>query len=97
MLPGSQPDRQDSINLSFRSSRIELTHLSWREYGDVVLVDDARLLLDELGAALLLEVLAGQPEEDVLLAVLAAEECAEDLPTLWKGRTGYRLLRTVRF
>ena len=36
------------------------------------------LLLDQLGTPLLLEVLAGQPEEDVLLRVLAPQERAED-------------------
>ena len=36
------------------------------------------LLLDQLRTPLLLEVLAGQPEEDVLLRVLAPQERPED-------------------
>ena len=77
--------------LLFAYSRLSLyshivSYLSWREYGNVVLVDDPGLFLDELRTPLLLEVLARQPEEDVLLAVLAAEERAEHLAALWKRR-----------
>ena len=61
--------------------KIPMTHLSRREYGHVVLVDDPGLLLYELRAPLLLELLARQPEEDVLLAVLATEEGAENPAT----------------
>ena len=60
------------------------TCLSGRQDRDVVLVDDSGLLLDELRAALLLQVLARQPEQDVLLAVLAAQEGPEHLATLCK-------------
>ena len=42
----------------------------------------SHLLLDQLRTALLLEVLARQPEEDVLLGVLAPQERAEDHATL---------------
>jgi len=56
-------------------------HLPGRQDRDVVLVDEARLLLHQLRAALLLEVLAGQPEKDVLLAEFAAQEVLEHLTT----------------
>lgn len=55
------------------------TYFFWRQDRDVVLVDDPGLLFDSLRTALFLQVLAGQPEEDVLLRVFAAEEVAEDL------------------
>jgi hypothetical protein len=54
-------------------------HLLRREYGDVVLVDEARLLLHGVGVRLALQLLARQPEHDVLLRVLAAQEVAEHL------------------
>lgn len=55
------------------------THFLRRKYGYVFLVNIARLLLDRLGIVLSLELLAGQPEGDVLLAVLAHEELFEEL------------------
>lgn len=65
-----------------RDARRELngiTHFLGRKYGYVILVNVTRLLLDRLGIALPLELLAGQPEGDVLLAVLAHEELPEEL------------------
>lgn len=58
---------------------MEFTHFLWRKYGYVILVNEARLLLDRLRIALPLELLAGKPEGDVLLAVLAHEELSEEL------------------
>ena len=58
-----------------------VAHLFWRQDGDVVLVDNPGLLLDHFGVVVLLEVFAGQPEEDVLLAVLALEKLTKDDPT----------------
>lgn len=55
------------------------THFLRRKYGYVFVVNVARLLLDCLGIALSLELLAGQPEGDVLLAVLAHEELFKEL------------------
>ncbi|KYN16928.1 hypothetical protein ALC57_10797 [Trachymyrmex cornetzi] len=55
------------------------THFLWRKYGYVIVVNVARLLLDRLGIALPLELLAGKPEGNVLLAVLAHEELSEEL------------------
>ncbi|KYQ57080.1 hypothetical protein ALC60_04069, partial [Trachymyrmex zeteki] len=57
----------------------EFTHFLWRKYGYVILVNVARLLLDRLGIVLPLELLAGKPEGDVLLAVFAHEKLSEEL------------------
>jgi len=53
-------------------------HLFGRQNGDVVFEDEPGLLFDDFGVGIFLEVFAGQPEEDVLLTVLALEELAED-------------------
>lgn len=58
---------------------VSFTHFLRRKYGYVFVVNVARLLFDCLGIALSLELLAGQPEGDVLLAVLAHEELFEEL------------------
>lgn len=60
-------------------------HLPGRQDRDVVLVDEARLLLHQLWAILLLEILAGQPEQDVLLTEFAAQEVLEHLSTSWEN------------
>ena len=52
-------------------------YLSGGEDGDIVLIDHPRLLFDLLWVLLLLQVLAGQPEENVLLAVLAPQKLPE--------------------
>lgn len=74
----------------FTDSRIQ-RHFPGRQDRDVVLVDQARLLLDHFRTALLLEVLAGQPEEYVLLAELAAQEVLEHLSTSWMSKYFYRI------
>lgn len=56
-------------------------HLLRGQNRDVVLVDKACLLLDRLRVGLFLQLLARQPEEDVLLTVLAAQEVPEYLAT----------------
>ena len=53
-------------------------HLFGRQNGDVVFEDEPGLLFDDFGVGIFLEVFAGQPEEDILLTVLALEELAED-------------------
>ena len=55
------------------------THFLRRNDRYVVLVDEPRLLLDLLRVALALELLAGRPEGDILVAVLGHEELAEEL------------------
>lgn len=54
-------------------------YLFWRKNGDVVLVDDPGFLLDGRGVGLLLEVLAGYPEQQVLFAVFRAQEFPENV------------------
>ncbi|KYN40990.1 hypothetical protein ALC56_04583, partial [Trachymyrmex septentrionalis] len=56
----------------------EFTHFLWRKYGYVIVVNIARFLFDRLGIVLPLELLAGKPEGNVLLAVLAHEELSEE-------------------
>lgn len=56
-------------------------YLLGREDGDVVLVDHPGLLVDGVLVALGLELLARQPEEHVLLAVLSPQELPEDVAT----------------
>jgi Na+/H+ antiporter NhaD/arsenite permease-like protein len=58
-------------------TRTEGTHFFRRNYGYVVIVNVFRLLHDYLGIAFSLELLAGHPEGDILLAVLALEELVE--------------------
>ena len=71
------PRPKKSGNMLFKSL-IQITYpqhprnpyLLGREDGDVVLVYQASLLLNHVGVVRSLEVLARQPEEHVLLAVL---------------------------
>lgn len=56
-------------------------YLFWRQYGDVVLVDGARFLLNGVLVDFLFEVFAGQPEQHVLLAVLRPQELPENIST----------------
>lgn len=67
-------------------------HLLGGQYRNVVLVDEARLLLDRLRVGLLLQLLAGQPEEDVLFAVLATEKVSEYFAT---ARTSHQSVETL--
>lgn len=67
-------------------------HLFGGQYRNVVLVDEARLLLDRLRVGLLLQLLAGQPEEDVLFAVLAPEKVSEYFAT---ARTSHQSVETL--
>lgn len=59
----------------------QLSYLFRRQYGNVVLVDGAHLLLHGAPVDFLLEVFAGQPEQHVLLAVLRPQELPENIPT----------------
>ena len=56
-------------------------HLLGRQDGDVVLVDGPCSVLDPVRDLLVLQLLAGDPEQHVLLAVLEAKELSEHLPT----------------
>lgn len=68
-------------------------HLFWRQDGNVVVIDAARLLLDGALVDFLFEVLAGQPEEHVLLAVLCSQELPEDVPS---RRVPHQLVKGLR-
>ena len=59
--------------------KLQGTNLLGRYDGYVILVDEASLLLDLLGIALAFELLAGEPEGNVFVAVLADEELLEEL------------------
>ena len=91
--------RKDSIEKRGQAS----SYLSGREYGNVILIDDSGFLLYQLRTALLLEILARQPEEDVLLAVLAAQKGAENFAALCKkkrskvlSKSDPKLMKVVR-
>ena len=64
-----------------------ITHFSWWKYWDVVLVYDPGLFLDLVWTPFFLQVLAGQPEQDVLLRVFTSEERPENFATLWKKKS----------
>lgn len=55
------------------------TNLFLRDCGYVTVVNVSRVLLDLLGIALAFELLAGEPERYILIAVLAEEELPEEL------------------
>lgn len=59
------------------------THLFWRQNGNIVLIDGARLLLDGTLIHFLFEVFTGQPEQHVFLAVLGPQELPENISTRW--------------
>lgn len=63
-------------------SRIQADLLG-RQDGDVILIDHACLLFHKMLAVVLLQLLAGQPEEHVLLAVLGAQKLAEHIAPGW--------------
>lgn len=69
------------------------THLFWRQYGNVVLVDGACLLLDGALVDFLFEVFAGQPEEHVLFAVLRPQKLPENVST---RRVPHQLVKGLR-
>lgn len=54
-------------------------YLFWWKNGDIVLVDDPGFLLDGCGVWLLLEFLAGHPEQQVLLTVFGAQKLTENV------------------
>ena len=64
-------------------NEIKVHNLFRRQNGDVVLVDDAGLLLDGALVGLLAELLTGEPEEHVLLAELGAKKLSERVPPCW--------------
>lgn len=57
-----------------------MRYLFWRKNGDVVLIDDPGFLVDGRGVGLLLQLFTGDPEQQVLLAVLRAQEFLENVP-----------------
>lgn len=72
---------------------VSISYLFRRQDGDVVLVDGARFLLDEVLVDFLFEVFAGQPEEHVLLAVLRSQELTKNVPT---RRVPHQLVEGLR-
>lgn len=58
------------------------SYLFWGEYGDVIFINDSGLLVDGRPVGLCLQRFTGQPEEQVLLAVLRAEELTENISAL---------------
>ena len=62
-------------------------HFFGRQYGNIVFVDGPRLFLDQLRIGLAFELLARQPEQDVLLAEFRAQEVAEILATFCNVHT----------
>lgn len=61
-------------------------YLFGRQYGHVVFVNDAGFLVHQGRGGLLLQVLTGQPEEQVVLAVLGAQELPEHLSALERAQ-----------
>lgn len=57
------------------------THLFRGKDGNVVFINESRFLFNYLGDPLLLQLLAGQPKQNVLFRVLALEEVAKNLPS----------------
>lgn len=67
-------------------------HLLGGQDGHVVLVDEPRLLIHRVPVGLGLELLAGQPEKHVLLAVLRAQEGPEGAAA---GRAAHQLVERL--
>lgn len=70
-----------------------VTYLFWWQYGNIVLIDGARFLLDGALVDFLFEVFAGQPEQHVLLAVLRPQELPENIPAC---RVPHQLVKGLR-
>lgn len=57
-------------------------YLFGRQYGHIVFINDPGFLVNQGRVRLLLQIFAGEPEQQVVLAVLGAQELPEHLSTL---------------
>lgn len=73
-----------------KKKSIKVSHLFWRENGDVVLVDEPGLLLNHTFIGLFAELLTREPEQHVLLAELGAKKLPERVPPSW---TAHQLVK----
>lgn len=64
-----------------RTWKVLEAYLSRAKYGDVVFVDVSGTLLNAGIVLLVFELLAGKPEENVLLAEFTPQEVGENFPT----------------
>lgn len=70
----------------FEKKKKHSRYLFGRQDGHVVFVYDPGLVIHHRGVRLLLQLLAGQPEKQVVLAVLRAQELPEHLPALQRAQ-----------